>query len=71
MAEPIPNCRPAYFPCTAWITGLELAVKESITVYRVLTRRMGLTIGTVIFQKISQEFAPSMWAASNWEGVTD
>ena len=42
------------------ITTLLEDVKESMTVYTAFTRIIGLTMGRVIFQKVSHPLAPSM-----------
>ena len=44
------------------------AIKLSMTVYTVLTRISGDTIGKVIFQKVSQPLAPSTLHDSYSEG---
>ena len=53
------------------IITFDLVVKESIMVYTRLTRIMGLIIGKVIFQKVSQPVAPSTLQDSYIEGDID
>ena len=47
-----------------FITTLLWLVKESIIVYIAFTSIIGLIIGKVIFQKVSQAVAPSILLAS-------
>jgi hypothetical protein len=54
-----------------FITILESVVNASIIVYTALTKIIGLIIGKVIFQKVSQEVAPSICTDSYIAGEID
>ena len=61
IAEPITS--PSVFcdiPEIYVITMFDSVVNESIIVYTALTSIIGLIIGNVIFQKVSQAVAPSI-----------